>query len=345
MLPPTVSALGPVPEQPPGGLPRRPAQPPILQTAPPAGSDVAARLRAGLTASPATIAPKFFYDDLGSRLFAAITALPEYYPPRLERWILQHHLAELMAAAAVQGATWIDLGAGDCQKSAALFASIQPSTYVAVDIAGEFLARALDNLQRHFPQLPLCGVITDFTEQLLLPKGVPEQRRVFFYPGSSIGNFDPAAATVFLRGVRRQMRDDGALWIGVDLHKDTHLLERAYDDALGVTAAFNRNVLLHVNRLAGTDFDIAQWQHVALYDAPRRRIEMHLQATADLQVTWPGGERRFVAGERIHTENSYKHEIGDFTELLARAGLRVDAVCTDPDRHYAFFVATPASSA
>ena len=189
--------------------------------------------------------------------------------------------------------------------------------------------------------MPLYGVVADFAEELVLPKGLPAERRMFFYPGSSIGNFDPAAAATFLSGIRRQMDDDGALWIGVDLHKPTDLLERAYDDALGVTAAFNRNVLLHVNRLAGTDFDIDDWRHVARYDTQLRRIEMYLEAVADTVVTWPGGERRFTAGTRIHTENSYKYDLAGFGEVLGRAGLRVAGVWTDPDEHYAFFVAAP----
>ncbi len=315
--------------------------PPILHAPRAPRLDVAAGVREALAQPQAAIAPKFFYDDLGSRLFTAITALPEYYPPRLERWILQQHLGDLLAASPVNGCTWIDLGAGDCQKSAALFDSVRPDCYVAVDIAGDFLARSLSNLQRHHPDLPLYGVVADFAEELVLPKGVPEARRVFFYPGSSIGNFDPEGATTFLRGVRRQMDQDGALWIGVDLHKASELLERAYDDMLGVTAAFNRNVLLHVNRLAGTDFDLGQWRHVARYDTDQRRIEMYLQAVADTTVTWPGGSRRFVADERIHTENSYKYTLEGFSAVLQRAELRVAGVWTDPDAYFAFFVAAP----
>ncbi|MCA8964827.1 MAG: L-histidine N(alpha)-methyltransferase [Planctomycetes bacterium] len=342
MLRRIVSDPGPVSGQARKGLRPAPSPvPPILHAPRAPRLDVADGLRQGLDQAQATIAPKFFYDDLGSRLFTAITALPEYYPPRLERWILQQHLADLIAASPVHGCTWVDLGAGDCQKSAALFAAVRPGSYVAVDIAGDFLARALSSLQRQHPGLPLYGVVADFAAELVLPRGVPEARRVFFYPGSSIGNFDPDAATTFLRGVRRQMDDGGALWIGVDLHKATDVLERAYDDALGVTAAFNRNVLLHVNRLAGTDFDIAQWAHVARYDEDLRRIEMYLQAVADLTVTWPGGSRRFAAGERIHTENSYKYTLDGFASVLQRAGLRVAGSWTDPDRHYAFFVAAP----
>ncbi len=328
-----------------------PAHAPVAAGAPPllvapgaAAADVADALRRALAAETPAIPPKFFYDDLGSRLFAAITALPEYYPPRIERALLRAHLTAMVAAVPVHGATWIDLGAGDCQKSASLFAAVRPDCYVAVDIAAGFLADSLACLQRQHPGVRMLGVVADFSERLVLPPGVPAERRVFFYPGSSIGNFDRPAAVQFLRDVRQQMGADGALWIGVDLHKDKAVLDRAYDDELGVTAAFNRNVLAHVNRLAGTDFALAEWRHVAFYDERRRRVEMHLEALADTVVRWPGGARPFRAGDRIHTENSHKHDLDGFRDLLARAGLRTAGCWTDPDGWYAFFVAAPAAS-
>ena len=303
-----------------------------------------AALHAGLSAPIAHIAPRFFYDELGSRLFAAITALPEYYPTRTEAALLRRHLPAIAAAAPVQGATIVDLGAGNCEKAAPLFAAVHPQRYVAVDISVDFLRESLDRLQRLHPHTAMHGVGTDFSARLELPATLPRGRRLFFYPGSSIGNFTPPEAIAFLRSVRQYMLDGGALWIGVDLQKPSNVLELAYDDPLGVTAAFNKNVLRHVNRLAATDFAIADWRHVAHYDAALGRIEMHLQAERDVRVTWPGGERSFAAGDRIHTENSYKHTLGGFTDLLAEAGLRSVGHWTDANGWFAFFVAVPASS-
>ncbi len=304
-------------------------------------TDEIPRLLAGLAARSPAIPPKYFYDDLGSRLFAAITALPEYYPTRTEAELLRTHLPAIVAAAPVTGGTLIDLGAGNCEKAAQLFAHMQPRHYVAVDISAEFLRDSLQCLQRLHPQLTLQGVGTDFSERLDLPSTLPTHRRTFFYPGSSIGNFTPADAIVFLRSVRDHMGDDGALWIGVDLQKPRDVLEPAYDDPLGVTAAFNKNVLTHVNRIAGTDFALADWRHVAFYDAHHGRIEMHLEAVRETRVAWRGGGRTFARGERIHTENSYKHTIPGFRDLLARAGLRTAGHWTDARGWFAFFVATP----
>jgi uncharacterized SAM-dependent methyltransferase len=170
---------------------------------------------------------------------------------------------------------------------------------------------------------------------------VQQPRRLFFYPGSSIGNFSPDGAIAFLARVRARMHGGGVLWIGADLRKDPEVMVRAYDDELGITAAFNRNVLRHVNRLAQTDFSPADWSHVARFDEQASRIEMHLEARRDVTVAWPGGQRRFAAGERIHTENSYKHTPATFGGLLARAGLREVGMWTDPKKWFGIFVAVP----
>ena len=273
---------------------------------------------AGLRQRPAVVAPKHFYDRLGSQLFAAITELPEYYPTRTEAAILAAH-GEALAAAVGRGATLIDLGAGDCAKAARLMPRLEPSLYVAVDISVDYLREALDALQRRYPALPLLGVGTDFSAALDLPAEATAGRPVFFYPGSSIGNFTPSEALAFLRRVRERA-EGGGLVIGVDLVKPAGVLEAAYDDALGVTAAFNLNLLRHLSRLVGSDFEPRQWRHVARYDAALSRVEMHLEAREALQVRWPGGARRYDAGERIHTENSYKYAADDFAALLRDAG-------------------------
>ncbi|MEO6593307.1 MAG: L-histidine N(alpha)-methyltransferase [Planctomycetota bacterium] len=324
-----------------GPSPNAPRRPALVANTPRATND-AALLRTALAAPHPSIPPKFFYDQLGSHLFAAITALDEYYPTRTEAALLAEHLPAIAAATPVAGCTFIDLGAGNCEKAARLLPTVRPARYVAVDISADFLVASLEALQRRFPDLEMLGVGTDFSERLELPPAVPKQRPLFFYPGSSIGNFAPPRAVAFLESVGAHMQQGGALWIGVDLRKPTVILQRAYDDDLGVTAAFNRNVLRHINQIAGTDFALVDWRHVAFYDEQHGRIEMHLEAVREVDVTWPGGHRHFHRGDRLHTENSYKYDVEGFDELLAAAGLRSLGCWTDPARWFGFFVAVPA---
>jgi dimethylhistidine N-methyltransferase len=314
-----------------------PSTPEFFQSPPATAADRRAELAHGLMLPSPQIAPKFLYDALGSKLFEAITELDEYYPTRTEAAIFERHLDELAQACGF-GHTLVDLGAGNCAKAERLFGALRPSRYVAVDIASDFLLGALSELQSRHPQLPMWGLGLDFTAALDLPPQVGHGTRLMFYPGSSIGNFTPEAAAAFLGRVR-VAAPGGALLIGVDLIKPTARLEAAYDDALGVTAAFNLNLLRHVNRLLGSDFDVRQWRHVALYDAGQARIEMHLEARCDLQVRWPGGTLSRRTGERVHTENSYKYSVEGFDRLLRRAGY-TDARCwTDPQGEFALFVA------
>jgi len=290
----------------------------------------------GLCREAASISPKLFYDVLGSRLFEAITELDEYYPTRTEASIFAA-CATPIAARAGSGCVLVDLGAGNCRKAAGLFASLRPTQYVAVDISVDFLRGTLDCLQQQYPQIPMLGLGADLCGDLTLPPEVAGGRRLFFYPGSSIGNFAPDAALALLGRLRGQARAGDGLLIGVDLVKEEAVLRAAYDDSLGVTAAFNRNVLCHVNRIIGSDFALADWRHVAGFDAAASRIQMHLEAVRDLTVRWPGGARRFAAGERIHTEDSYKFRPEAFASLLEAAGFR-DPVCwTDPQHWFAVF--------
>ncbi len=298
-------------------------------------------LAAGLAQPAAQIAPKFFYDRLGSALFAAICQLEEYYPTRTERAVLADCRDELATLAGTRR-TLIDLGAGDCVKAERLFALLQPRRYVALDISADFLAASLARLRREHPGLLVNGYGCDFTSSWELPDEVPRAERMFLYPGSSIGNFAPDEARRFLEGLRANGEDDGQLLIGVDLVKDPATLVAAYDDELGVTAAFNRNLLLHVNRLLGCDFALGDWRHVALFDPVQSRIEMHLEALRPVTVSWNGGERQFRAGERIHTENSYKYREDDFVQLLALAGWRSVRCWTDPRRWFAVMFARAA---
>ncbi len=299
-------------------------QPQFIQLQAHDTAPLAAEAAAGLLAPAAQLSPKFFYDALGSRLFDAITELDEYYPTRTEAAILQAERGAL--AAAVQRTagprpTLIDLGAGNCAKAASLFGALQPAHYVAIDISADFLRAALQNLQQQHPGIAMTGVGLDFSTRLALPAGLVDGPALVFYPGSSIGNFNPAQALTLLRQAHA-LAAGGALLIGVDRVKPAAVLQAAYDDALGVTAAFNLNLLRHVNRLLGSNFELRQWRHVALFNAVDSRIEMHLEARHALTVAWPGGERSFATGERIHTENSYKWTPGDFQSLLHDAGFR-----------------------
>ena len=279
-------------------------------------------LSAGLLAESAFASPKFFYDELGSKLFAAICELPEYYPSRTEAAIFDAHLSEMVAVIGAD-CTLIDLGAGNCAKAAHLFAALQPAQYVPVDISVDFLRAAVNDLQQRFPHIKMTGLGMDFSRALQLPDAVRRSKRLFFYPGSSIGNFTPDDAEAFFQRLRAACDHDGGLLIGVDLIKDADILNAAYNDALGVTAAFNLNLLLHLNKLLGANFNIGQWRHYSNYNPAQNRIEMYLEARHMLTVTWRGGERRFGAGERIHTENSYKYTPDNFVQLLKQSGLRV----------------------
>ena len=295
-----------------------------------------AAARAALAATPASVAPKFFYDRLGSHLFEAITELDEYYPTRTEAAIFAAHGAA-MAEAIGSGMALVDLGAGNCAKAARLFPLLEPGRYLAVDISVEFLREALRQLQRDHPQVQIAGLGQDFSTTLDIPAELlGHDRPVFFYPGSSIGNFTPDEALAILSRVRERA-SDGGLLIGVDLVKPRAVLEAAYDDALGVTAAFNRNVLVHLNRLVGSDFAPRQWRHVAFFDEVESRIEMHLEAREAIDVAWPGGGRSFAPGERIHTENSYKYTPSAFADLLVAAGFDVPRRWSDPSDWFAVF--------
>jgi L-histidine N-alpha-methyltransferase len=303
---------------------------------------LAAEAAGGLLAPRAIVAPKFFYDALGSRLFEAITELDEYYLTRTEASIFARHgpaIAAALREAVGEGPTMVDLGAGNCAKAAALFGLIAPRRYLAVDIAIDHLRATLPALARAHPAIAFAALGQDFATALAIPAELlGDAPALVFYPGSSIGNFGPDDALRLLREARA-VAEGGALLIGVDLVKDQAVLERAYDDPLGVTAAFNLNLLRHLNRLLGADFDLRQWRHVAFYEPVAGRIEMHLQAREALRVRWPGAQRDFAAGERIHTENSHKWTIAGFEALLARAGFGATRCWCDEAGWFAVFLA------
>lgn len=295
-------------------------------------------IAAELLKEQAEIAPKYFYDNLGSRLFEAITTLDEYYPTRTESLIFERYGAEIFGAIP-KGRPLIELGAGSCRKAERLLNWMQPSRFVGIEIASEFLQEGLTRLSERFPTLPLFGLGYDFSKVLNIPNDTPELGqgpRDIFYPGSSIGNFEPPQALKLLKAIQ-VLSAEGSLIIGVDTVKETDTLEAAYDDALGVTAAFNLNVLNHINRILGSDFSVEDWRHTALFNEEDSRIEMHLVARRRVRVSWPGGERSFRESESILTEYSYKWSPDDFIQLLEDAGFAHVDVWTDVSKWFAVY--------
>lgn len=287
---------------------------------PAAPHETLAELTQGLLAPQAVVAPKYFYDELGSCLFTAITRLPEYYPTRVEAGILADHAGEIRRTAG-RVRTLLDLGAGDCAKAESLFGTLEPDRYVPIDISADYLQAAAQRLDLAYPGLEVRPLAMDFSRTLALPDDLEEDGRLFFYPGSSIGNWDPEQALAMLRRIHDGSRGrDCGLLIGVDRIKAADVLVAAYDDPLQVTAAFNRNVLLQLNRLLRTDFRLDDWEHVARYDEAESRIEMHLRARTGVLVSWPGSDRYFAPGETLLTECSYKYQPAHFADLLAAAG-------------------------
>jgi len=307
-------------------------------------SDVAGereRVIAGLHAPAAHIAPKYFYDALGCALYGAICRLPEYYPTRTEVAIFREHRLAIAQAMGL-GRQFVDLGAGDCCKAEAWLAFVSPVRYIAVDIAGPEIERALARMAPDYPEVEMLGVIADFGGGLPIDDVLDERPATFFYPGSSIGNFSSQEALHFLKTVRAQCapRPGSVLLIGADGKKGKTVLDAAYDDALGVTAAFNRNALLHLNARFGFDFDLDGFVHRAFYNEPEGRVEMHLESLREQSVRIGDRVRRFAPGERIHTENSYKYRAEEFESMLRAAGFGSVTRWSSPDEGYFVFYAS-----
>jgi dimethylhistidine N-methyltransferase len=298
-----------------------------------------AEIVAGLRAHAPVLSPKYFYDPLGSRIFEAICELPEYYLTRTEAQIFERYGRDI-AKAVGSGATLIDLGAGNCEKAERLFDLLHPAQYVAIDISAAFLRYRLECLQDKHIELDVVGIAMDFTQRFELPAAVRREKRRFFYPGSSLGNFTPDEAQAFLCNVRAAGGDDCSILMGVDLVKDKATLDAAYDDTLGVTAAFNLNILNQVNRLIGASFDVRDWRHVAFFNAEKSRIEMHLEARRDVTVRLPDGPRTFASGTRVHTENSYKYTEEALQRLLERSGFARPSFWFDDRRAFAVLISS-----
>lgn len=284
----------------------------------------------GLSSPRKAISPKWLYDARGSVLYELICEQPEYYPARTELRILERHAPEL-AQAIGPDALLFEYGIGSGRKTQLLLGALErPAAFVPVDIAGEALAEAARQLEARFPGLPVHPVVADFTEAVALPGlDLPCARRVAFFPGSTIGNFDPPEAVAILRRMARDAGPGGGLVLGLDLPKDAGTLERAYDDARGVTAAFDLNLLARINRELEGDFRLSQFRHRSVWDARLSRVEMHLESVQAQAVRVAGAPFAFREGETIHTESAYKWEPRAFDTLAAIAGWQLERTWAD----------------
>ncbi|WP_280821077.1 L-histidine N(alpha)-methyltransferase [Pseudaminobacter soli (ex Li et al. 2025)] len=303
-----------------------------------ATSDFAADVLAGLQARPKRIPSKYFYDIAGSRLFEEITQVPEYYPTRVERGILAEN-AEAIAKLLPAGRALVEFGNGSSAKTRILLrAARELSAYVPVDIAAEFLEEQAGALRREFPSLDVLPVAADFTRAFDLPASVGTMPRVGFFPGSTIGNFEPPDAAAFLHHAGLSLGTDAVMVVGVDLVKNEAVLHAAYNDAAGVTARFNLNLLARINRELDGHFDLGSFEHRAFFDRGHSRIEMHLVSRATQRVSVDGYSFDFAEGETIHTENSYKYTVEAFHALAREAGWRPIRVWTDSDGWFSIHV-------
>lgn len=303
----------------------------VFEDQQPVSSDNRAELLQGLQRSQKQVNPKYFYDARGSDLFEQITQLREYYPTRAELSILQRH-ADEMAAFCGDDCVLIEPGSGSSEKVRLLLDSLQPTAYVPLDISAEFLYESALKLGSEFPWLRIHAVCADFADQWYTRTHLPSGRRVIFYPGSTIGNMEPAVAQAFLSDLRQWIGVDGGVLIGVDLHKSEDLLNAAYNDASGITAQFNLNILNSINRAIDADFDARKFDHLALYNKDLMRIEMHLVSKEPQTVKLDGGTISFATGETLHTENSYKYSLESFTTLIEAAGFRLQKSWLDEQR-------------
>jgi dimethylhistidine N-methyltransferase len=297
----------------------------------PTPADMRAEVLEGLSLQQKAIPPKFFYDKRGSELFDAITRLPEYYPTRTEIGILQRY-GEEMADSVGRGALLLELGSGSSRKIQVLLEALEPAVYLPVDISKEHLLASARELARSFPGLDVHAACADYSGPLDLPFDGDEWEMAAFFPGSSIGNFDPPEARDFLERVGFLVGVGGKLLIGVDLIKEPALLNAAYNDAQGVTADFNLNLLRRINRELAGNFDLGAFRHRAFFNQEMSRVEMHLVSLEDQRVSVAGRVFSFRRDESIHTESSYKYSVDGFRGLARDAGFESERVWTDPAR-------------
>ncbi|WP_083556330.1 L-histidine N(alpha)-methyltransferase [Hyphomicrobium sp. NDB2Meth4] len=303
-------------------------------------SEFATALVCGLSKSNKAIPCRFFYDAEGSSLFEQITSLPEYYPTRTETSILRAHATHL-ARLVPPGAVLIEFGSGSSTKTELLLAEMDDlHAYVPIDISPAALDDARTRIAQRFPHLRVTPVVGDFSGPIALPAAIAGHPRVGFFPGSTIGNLAESDAVALLASMRAILGKGAILIIGADLKKDVRRLIAAYDDAEGVTAAFNLNLLRRANRELGTDFDLSAFSHLATYDVRHGRIDMHLVSGRAQTVNVLGHRIRFAEGERIHTEHSHKYDMAGFAALVQRAGWQSREVLTDPENLFSVHILT-----
>ena len=293
---------------------------------------------AGLSLPQKALPPKYFYDAAGSRLFEAICRLEEYYPTRVELALTRAHLDDIGRFVG-KDCELIEYGSGESLKTRLLIRCLRPAAYVPIDISEDALKAAAKRLAREFPRLDILCVVGDFARPLKLPvyQARSARRRVVYFPGSTIGNLTPQEAHAFLRMTRGQVGRKGTMLVGVDLKKDANVLHAAYNDAKGVTAAFNLNLLARINRELDGDFDLRRFKHYAFYNVALGRIEMHLVSLEKQSVNVGKHRFGFDLGESIHTENSCKYSVDDFSALALAAGFRTDRVWKDGRGYFALF--------
>ena len=299
--------------------------------------DVSLEVREGFRQQQKTLAPKFFYDERGSGLFEAITELPEYYPTRTELGLFDEYLPEI-ADLIGHGSCVIEYGSGSSLKIRKLLQALSPQAYVPVDISKDYLLNNARDLAKDFPALDVFPVCADFSQAISVPSQIRDLHNVGFFPGSSIGNFEPSKAKEFLGRVAKTLGSGGHLLIGVDCKKDSATLELAYNDAAGVTAAFNLNALVHLNRVLSSDFDPSAFAHEAHYNFEQGCIQMFLRSLKSQRVCIQGEAFTFAEDERVHTENSYKYFPDEFLALARAAGFDCYHHWLDADGYFGLYL-------
>lgn len=291
-------------------------------------------VKRGLTQQKKQLPSKYFYDERGSMLFDQITREPEYYPTRCELSIMENFISDMAEVIGPQ-AQLVEFGSGNSFKTRLLLQHLPSiASYIPIDISREYLMEAADKLKDEFPNIAIHPLPADYTNSLNLPElDLSAKKRITYFPGSTIGNFHPQEARGFLQKNAEITQPNGGLLIGVDLKKDSQIMEKAYNDAEGITAAFNLNMLRHINSALDANFDLNQFEHLAFYNSDEGRIEMHLRSLYDQTVTIDDLQVEFEAGETIHTENSYKYTLEEFSQLAA-PWFSVEEVWTDENGYF-----------
>ncbi len=290
----------------------------------------------GLSQNPKILSPKFLYDEQGSQLFTAICETPEYYPTRTEQGIIESNI-EAIANNIGTDCLIIEPGSGSCEKVKTLLTTLNPVAYMPLDISREYLRQTAEQVSKEFPFIEIHAACVDYTSPFSVPEFNTNAHTVAFYPGSSIGNFDPEHASSFLLNLAQTIGQGGGLLIGVDRKKDVEILNKAYDDSAGVTASFNKNLLIRINRELDANFDLEKFSHRACYNDTLGRVEMHLVSEVDQSVMINDHLFSFWQGESIHTESSYKYSIAEFQQLAHGAGFKAIEVWTDAQELFSVY--------